>query len=467
MPVISSPTYDPATTAKNLATSYIAGTKQILDDANSVAGATSTALGVLSSAMNAFQSALAAMSATGASVSATSATFSNSAVASATATSAATSGTYSFYVERLATAGQVSYGGLTDSVAAGAGNLNVTLADGSNFQIDLANADKNFDGTLSAKEIAAAINIAAGNNSRVTASTLNVNGSATLVLTSTQTGAAGGATLDTSGVGDANLKAQLDDPANKKQIVTAQDAVLWVGAQTTGTKIEQASNVFSVIDDVKITLGKAQLPGDSPVTLTVAPDANATSSKVQAFVDAYNKLNTALNTVTAHGDLSAANPVASAPFATDSGVASLRGRITTALRAVTGGLSLVSFGIKGERDGSLTLDTARLSKAVVANPGSLDSLFGKASPGAESGVLGSLDTLMRQWTSSANGQLTTRSSSVTKQQSQIVNRQVVLQTQYDSAYKRYLAQFTALQSLQSQLTSTSNLFTALFSNSSS
>jgi flagellar hook-associated protein 2 len=38
-----------------------------------------------------------------------------------------------------------------------------------------------------------------------------------------------------------------------------------------------------------------------------------------------------------------------------------------------------------------------------------------------------------------------------------------LQTQFDSAYKRYLAQFTALQQLQSSMTSTSNMFTAMFS----
>ncbi len=74
---------------------------------------------------------------------------------------------------------------------------------------------------------------------------------------------------------------------------------------------------------------------------------------------------------------------------------------------------------------------------------------------------------MQQWTNSATGQITTRNASLTKQQQDITDRQAVLQTQYDNAYKRYLAQFTALQQLQAQMSGNSDLFTALFSSSSS
>jgi flagellar hook-associated protein 2 len=462
---ITSPIYDPTTTATKLATSYIAGSKAILDDRSATANAASSGLSNLSSALSAFQTALASLASSTSTVSAAAATFSNTAIGSASAKSTAVAGTYSFYVEQLATAGQVSYGGITDSVAAGAGNLTVTLADGTDFQIDLANADKNFDGILSAKEIAAAINIAAGNNSRVTASTLSVNGSNTLVLTSTKTGAAGAASLDTSAVGDPNLKAQLDDPLNKKQLVTGQDAIVWIGAQNTGTKVQQASNVFNIIDDVTMTFSKAQLAGDNPVTLTVGPDNSGTAANVQTFVDAYNKMNAVLDSLTSHGDPSTNTPAGI--FANDAGLGSLRTRMQGALRAVTGGQSLISFGISATRTGALAVDTARLNKAIAANPGTLDSLFGKASVGAESGVLGALDTLSRQWTNATNGQIGSRTTAVTKQQKDIGDRQATLQTQYDNAYKRYLKQFTALQDLQSQMSNNSNLFTALFSSGNS
>ncbi len=465
MSAISSPTYDPQTTATNLATSYIAGNKAILDDESSTATATATALSTLGAALNTFQSSIGALASSTSTVSAAAATFSNSAIGSATAKSTAVAGNYSFYVEQLATAGQVSYGGITNSTAAGAGTLTVALANGTNFQVDLANADSNHDGVLSAQEIAAAINVAAGNNSAVTASTLNVNGTSTLVLTSNQTGANSAITLDTSAVGDPNLKAQLDNTSNQKTLATGQDAILWVGAQGTGTKVQQASNVFNVITDVSMTITKAQLPGDTPVTVTVGPDTTTTSKNVQAFVDAYNKLDSAIGTLLSNGDPSANPPVPAGTFANDSGLLSLRSRMQAALRTVTNGQSLISFGLSAARDGSLTVDTTRLNKAVAANPGVLDTLFGTAQLGAESGALGTLDTLMYQWTSTT-GQINTRSSNVTKQQKDISDRQVVLQNQYDNAYKRYLAQFTALQQLQGEMTSNSNLFTALFSSSS-
>ncbi|MFA9218387.1 MAG: flagellar filament capping protein FliD [Sphingomonadaceae bacterium] len=464
---ITSPIYDPTTTATKLATSYVAGTKAILDDRGATADATANGLTTLGSALNAFQTAIGALASSTSSISENSASFSSATIGSASAKSTAVAGTYSFYVEQLATAGQVSYGGITDSVAAGAGNLTVTLADGTDFQIDLANADGNRDGVLSAKEIAAAINIAAGNNSRVTASTLSVNGTSTLVLTSAQTGAAGGATLDTSGVNDANLKSQLDDPLNKKQLVTAQDAIIWIGAQTSGTRVQQASNTFNLIDDVSLTFSRAQAVGESPVTLTVAPDNSATASNVQAFVDAYNKLNTTLAGLTSAGNPNAKPAVSPGIFANDAGLSALRSRMAGALRSVTGGQSLIAFGITANRNGSLTIDSGRLNKAIAAHPGDLDALFGKSLVGAETGVLGSLGTLARQWTSSSNGQITSRTDAVSKQQKDITTRQATLQTQYDNAYKRYLKQFTALQDLQSQMTSTSNIFTALFSSSSS
>eukprot|EP01036_Dinobryon_divergens_P042185 gene42184-56029_t len=53
---------------------------------------------------------------------------------SAPAGPAAVAGTYSFYVEQLATAGQIAYGGISDTAAAGSGSLNVVLADGTVFE---------------------------------------------------------------------------------------------------------------------------------------------------------------------------------------------------------------------------------------------------------------------------------------------------------------------------------------------
>lgn len=458
-----SATYDPASTATSLAQAYTADRQAMLTKQTTMATKTASALTTLSSAMVTFQATLSALASVTKSVQTQSATFSSN-VGTATASPNAQAGNYSFYVEQLATAGQVAYNGLSDTTAAGSGSLNVVLANGSNFNVDLANADTNMDGTLTAKEIAAAVNIAAGNNSTVTASTLTVGGTSTLVLTSNNTGAGGAVTLDTSGVTNAALKTALDDPANQSQVVTAQDAIVWIGAKNTGTKLQQASNTFTNVADVSMTFTRAQSATENPVTLTVGTDSSGTASNVQSFVDAYNKLAGVLNAQLSVGDPKA-NTVAG-PFADDSGLTAMRTRLIGALRDKVGGVSLTTFGITAERDGTLSLDTGRLNKAIAANPNTLNNVFGSANLAAPSGVLGDMNKMLNQWTNSASGQLAARQTSNTKLQSSLVTRQATLDDQYNNAYKRYLAQFSALQTLQSQMSSNTSLFNALFGSNS-
>src|SRR5476651_144888 len=229
------PTYDPTSTATALATEGQSDARAQLQTDTTNATAEASALTALQTAMTNFDSAVQTLS-NMKGVVANTASFS-SAVGTATATTQALPGNYSFYVQQLATAGQVSYGGLSNSTAAGSGSLNVTLANGSSFTVDLANADTNGDGQLSPQEIAAAINTAAQNNSQVTASTMTING----------------ASIDATNVTNAALKAELDNTANKTQLVTPQDAIIWVGAQGTGTQVQQASNTFNIVDNVAMT----------------------------------------------------------------------------------------------------------------------------------------------------------------------------------------------------------------------
>jgi len=475
MSAISSPTYDPKSTAEGLANNYIAPAQNLIDTQTAKAKATATALTTLGSALSDFQSTLAGLTSSTTTVAANSAAFSNTAIGTATADANAVAGTYSFYVEQLATAGQVSYN-VNDSAAAGAGSMNIMLADGSSFQVDLANADSNGDGTLTAKEIAAAVNASATNNSRITASTLTINGQSTLLLKSADTGVANGITsIDTSGLGNSALASALGTP---KVLATAADAVVWLGG-TSGTKIQQASNTFKIIDGVSFTVTQASAT-TTPTTLTVISDPTSTAANVQKFLTAYNTLLGVFTTLTAVGDHTIApapstdpnappTPVSQdAAFHGDSGVVSLRDRISNALRAATGGISLINFGISAsKKDGTLTLDPARLNKTIANNPGTLDKLFGRAGIGVDSGVLGTMNKLVNSWTSSAGGFINQRKDAVTKQQSDLGDRQIAVTAQFNSAYKRYLAQFTALQQIQSSMGSTSDMFTALFSDSKS
>ncbi|NGZ87408.1 flagellar filament capping protein FliD [Duganella aceris] len=472
MSVISSPVYDPVKYSEGLANDYVAGAKAANDARTAAAAATATALGTLGTALSAFQSAMSALHSNTTAITANTAVFSNTAIGTATAGADAAAGTYSFYVEKLATAGQVSYD-VGDSAAVGAGSMNVMLADGSSFQVNLANADSNGDGTLTAKEVAAAINATAANNSRVTASTLTVNGQAKLVLTSAETGADNAvASIDVSGLGSASLQSQL---SSGTVLTTANDAIVWVGG-TNGTKVEQASNTFSVIDDVKFTITAAQATGAAPVTLTVAADKTSTATNVQTFVTAYNTLLAVFDKLSAAGDHTVIEPstpdgvptptTADGPLYNDAGLSNLRDRLGAALRTATGGLSLISFGISSNKEGVLTLDTKRLDKAVAANPGKLESLFGRAGIGVDAGAMGAMNKLVSTWNSGSNSVISGRKEQNSRLQTDLAQRAVSIKSQFDSAYKRYLTQFTLLQTLQASMTNTSNMFEAMFSTSS-
>lgn len=454
----ASATYDPATTAQQLATAYTAPRQQILDAQTAKATASAAALSKLGAALTAFNAAQAALSGKK-SLLANSATMSDNTLATATATNGAAPGSYSLYVEQLASANQLSYSGLADSPAAGSGTLAISVGGGAAISVNLGTADSNGDGTISPKEIAVAINAAPNNGRKVTASVLTINGTAQLILSAGATGANSQITLDTSGVTNAAIKGALDLPANVKQLVAPKDAIVWLGAQGTGTKLQQASNTYTAIDGVTLNLTKVPA-GGAPLTVTVGSDSTSTTANVQAFADAYNALHALLANQTDAGDPS--KSVGAGIFSNDTGVTVLMSRLANTVRESIGGMTLANYGVTASRDGVLSVNAVKLTSALAANPSGLDQLFGSASVGAKSGVMGDLDKYINLWSNTANGQIMTRQAAVTRTQKTLTTRQTELDAQFDSAYKRYNAQFTALQSLQAQMASTTTMFDALF-----
>ncbi|MEF7615616.1 flagellar filament capping protein FliD [Aquincola sp. MAHUQ-54] len=448
-------TFDPATTAQQLATAYTQNAQSLLTAKNTVAQSTSTALTKLRSALTSFDTAVASLSGKK-SVIKYSATFDATTHGTATASATAQPGKYSFFVEQLATTHQVAYANLTDSTETG--TLGLSLADGTSFNVSFAAADADGNGQLSPAELARAINNDADNKGSVTASVITSGGQSQLVLSSGKSGAEGEVTLNTTGLNDAALKAKLD---SGNPLVAAQDAIVWLGAQTTGIKLQQATNTFTPVDGVSINFTKAMAPGDAPVTLTVANDASGTAGNVKSFVDAYNALNNTLTDMTKSAKPDAGT--AAGAFASDASIRSLRSRLASILREEVGGDSLRTYGITIDRSGVLQLDQTKLEKALAANPTGLDKVFGSASTTAPSGLFGKFDAYVEQWTNSTNGQIKKRQDSLALSQKSLTSRQTRLDAQYDSLYARYLAQFTKLQTLQESMGQTTNLFTSLSS----
>ena len=458
----ASNTYDPTASAQALTDKYTADLQARITEQTKAATATSAGLTSMKMALNNFTSSLLSLT-NGKTMVAQGATLSNTAVGSATATATAAAGTYSLFVEKVATSNQISLGSIGGNAipASGDGTLKIKLANNTDFTVDLSTANSDGDQTLSAKEIAAAINAEPKNNSRVTASVITIGGVPQLVLTSNVSGEEGALSIDGSAMADGDLKTAL--AVKPKQLVEAQDAVIWIGGKPADTsdlsnRVKQSSNTFSNIDGVKMTFTKAQADGDAPITLTVALDTSATATNAQSFVDAYNKLKAVLDGLTDPGD--PASSKAAGAFSTDSGVRVLRDQLVRTLRETASG-ALATFGITAQRNGTLALDTTKLAAAVKANPTGLDKAIGNNSASAPSGIAGKLDKFVEIWTSS-NGQLAQRETSVAKLQKTLTERQAKFETDYTTMYNRYKAQFTELQILQERMAQTTSMFDALF-----
>ncbi len=456
-------TYDPVTTASTLATAYTQAAQSRLTAQTGAVSTTSSALGKLQTALTSFDSALGALSSKKGVLS-NSATLGNTAFGSATATGAAAAGSYALYVDQLASAHQVMFTELPAIPVPVTGKLSITVS-GANFDVDFSTADFDGNGTLSQSEIARAINQANGNQGKLSASLVTTGSGSQLVLTAAETGAASQIALDASDLaGNAGNAAAVDAfksavAGGGTQLVAAQDAIVYVGTRSDATRVTQASNTYAGIAGVSVSFTKAMAPTDEPITLTVARDSSATAANVKSFVDAYNSLKGVLDELTRSGNGSTG--ASAGAFATDGGIRSLRNRHDSLLREAHDGFRLADFGVTADRNGALTLDTAKLDRKLAVSPDGLDRLFGNSSLTNSSGLLGSLGKYVDLWTDTTSGQIKSRRESVQKRQDALTRQQERLDLQYENAYQRYLAQFSVLANLESQMSSTTSMFANL------
>ena len=118
--------------------------------------------------------------------------------------------------------------------------------------------------------------------------------------------------------------------------------------------------------------------------------------------------------------------------------------------------TLASIGIKSNADGTLTLDESRLQKAVDGNFDAVGALFGSAN-----GVAATLATQMEERLGS-EGAIETRSQNLVKQKLALDKRQSDIDARMEMVLQRYIKQFTALDTLLSQLQTTSSYLTQQF-----
>lgn len=358
-----------------------------------------SAFGSLNSSLASFQTALGNLStSTKFNVQATS--VSDSTVFSATANGQATNGSYTVNVTQLAQNHKLATAGFANTTdVVGSGTLTIDFGTydttGNSFTPNPATTSKTIaipSGSNSLQGIRDAINAA---NVGVTASIVN-DGSASgnrLVMTSTNSGAANSIKVsvaddDSNNLDDTGLSALAFDPTltsgsgkNLTQLQTAQNALLNVD----GIAISKPSNVVSdAVQGVTLNLLKVST---SAVNLGVNTDSTAIATSVNAFVTAYNNLNTTIRNLTKFDSTTPTNSGALMGDATTRSIATQVKNVVTSAVATDGAFkSLSQIGVAFQRDGSLAVDSTKLQAAIAQSPADIAKLFANSATTSDSQI---------------------------------------------------------------------------------
>ena len=412
---------------------------QITDQAQT-ANTQLSGLGQVNAALSALQSAMASIS-DGSAFTAHSVSSSDTTILNATATGSAVAGSYKIEVTQLASALKASSGAFTDSsTKVGTGTLTIAVGDQTmNLSID--------DSNNSLASIRDAINKST-DNPGVSATIVTGTDGAHLVLSGTRTGAANGFTVSSSG-GDGGLAAlNYDASAGSGNNLTAINAASDALYTIDGLAANSAGNSISTAID-GLTLNLSTL-GTS--TVSVANDPSKATSALTNLVNTYNSFVGIYQNLTKY-DATTKTAGAMIGDATLNGINSTLSRI---VGGSTNGATLSSIGISLQVDGTLKLDSDKLTAALADGGKQVSDVFG-----GDNGFAAQLGTQLTSWVGD-NGVLAGRTDSISQQLKDLGDQQTALNARMDSLTARYQAQFTALDTLMSKLNNTSSYLTQQF-----
>lgn len=398
-----------------------------------------SAYGQLSSALSTLKTAATALN-TPSKVNVFKATFSDTTLATATATSSAAAGTYDIQVTNLAKAHTLSSSAYTDSnTVVGDGTLQITSGSNS-FSITVDGTNHTLAG------IRDAIN-ASSSNTSVTASIVNDTSGSRLVLAAKNTGAANAISVVATESGTAGL-AQLSYTAgayNLTQGNPAQNALLSVN----GVSISSASNtVSSAITGVTFTLAK----DSGSATLTVARDSAALTQVANDFASAYSKLASTVKSLTKFDTTSKTGSALTGDGTTSLIMNRIRSTLSTIPSSVSGATyqTLAEVGMSIQADGSMSVDTTKLQSAIDNNFTALQNVLSAYGSSISSTVTDLTDS---------DGAITSRVDSLNGRIRSLDSRKLDIEARLTRIEASYRRQFSALDALMGSMNTTSSFLT--------
>ncbi len=356
----------------------------------------------------------------------------------------AAAGSYNIEVFSLAQPQKLSSGAFDAETVVGDGKLSIAWGEEESISVEIAPGSN-------LASIAAAINSAAGGKG-VNATVITANDGQHLVLNAVNSGTEGALKVSAEG-GNGGLSALTWDGSTGglNQIAAPTNAHVRVD----GFDRESSSNsVSDIIAGVTLDLTKAE-PGTT-TALTITQNNDPLKTAVEGFVSAYNASVTLLKNASAYD---ATNDKASV-LTGDSMVRGLQQQLRGQLSANV--LDMKELGLTITKDGTLALDASTFDKAMAKNPAAAEALLGKSGKLYE-GVNGILKSNLDTGT----GTLVQRTDALNKEIKKLEKQLDELDKRMEKVSARYTAQFTAMDTLVSQMQSTSSYLSQQLSSSSS
>lgn len=416
-----------------------------------------SAVGTLTSAVETFEASLTALESSSSSFEGLGVQSSADRVASATAGAGAVPGSYEVEVISLASSSKVASasleGGASTTFDSG-GTLTIDVGDNASYEVQVAPG-------ASLTEIRDAINSQLSATAGISANIITDASGARLVLSSEVTGE--GTDLYVKGTGDlAALNINVDEDGNHdltQQSGTGAGSITLASNASykiDGLELSSSTNTVTALSGLSI-----KLTAEGTTTLTVAPNTEGLKTSIEAFVSAYNNLITvtnALTRVTTSEDET--RTTSEDETSTDAGalvgdalVRSLLGSIRNELvqpSTGSGELSvLAQLGVTTNKDGTLSIDDAKLSSALETHYDEVQAFFV-----GDDGLIPRLKSVTEPYTA-PGGLLAGRTESLQKTMTQLSEQQQALDRRIDSLTTSLYTKYNNMDILVAQLNASS------------
>lgn len=301
--------------------------------------------------------------------------------------------------------------------------------------------------------------INANSNTGVNATIVNDGTSSHLVLTANKSGAANAITVTGTGDFGPLSTGTWSDESTSPATSTATTMVVAQAAQDAsmtvdGVKVTNSTNIITTaISGVTLNLAKVTTATDD-YNMSISNDTSGVQTSANNFISAYNSLAKTLNGLTSYN----ASTKAAGPLQGDSTAIGIQDQIRNTLIQAVGSAgslqTLNDIGISIQKDGTLALDSTKLTLATNSHFGDIQKLFNSTD-----GVVTRLNTLLTSQLSTT-GVVATRTNGLNTSQKINTDRLAQMQTRLDGIQARYTKEFNALDVTLTGLQSTQTSLTA-------